>query len=524
MRTRLKFLLFIVVMGVASMSLAVTAQRGVSTCSPAVQLALEEMGNNCQDAGRNTACYGYTLVQARLAADVDDDVQFDEPSDTVDIAKLTSISTAALDLDSEQWGVAMLRTQATLPNTLPGQGVVMLLMGDSELVNQVTLDQAFQPIDPIDVVVETGQDRARLRTGPDLSYNAVIAVESGTILPADGRSPDNNWLRVVEGDFAGWIFRDLTNIDTERLNALPELTDDLRAPMQAVYFTTGIGNPRCQDVPDALVVQSPQNVRMSFTANEAVVEIRSTIVLETLENGEMVMYVVDGQAIVNNLVVPAGFKAFVPIAIREGSIEGVSGEGIRVVETVRLPEITGEWRSCAPITDADRQWLSVLEDVDPNLLNYQIQLPARAEGICASPEEVAEIIQSEQIQDACEGFAPIAPLSVLQYGTDLFAWGEAPGASEYEITVYDEVENVVGSVTTRSNTSRISTGVLQPAGGQLYSWEVKALDENGSVVCESERVIVEHLPRPPVPDTGDDDDDDDDGNSNPEEPVGTPKP
>ncbi len=46
---------------------------------------------------------------------------------------------------------------------------------------------------------------------------------------------------------------------------------------KAFYFSTGIGIPTCQEAPDALLVQSPDNMKVSFNLNGMEVSIGSTV-------------------------------------------------------------------------------------------------------------------------------------------------------------------------------------------------------------------------------------------------------
>ena len=76
---------------------------------------------------------------------------FNEPSDVTDISMIETIRTAPFNLEGEQWGVAVMVLQANLPQTLPGQNVTFILMGDTELENAVAPEDAYDPITGIDV-------------------------------------------------------------------------------------------------------------------------------------------------------------------------------------------------------------------------------------------------------------------------------------------------------------------------------------------------------------------------------------
>src|SRR5690606_29998677 len=104
---------------------------------------------------------------------------------------------------------------------------------------------------------------------------------AGTIVQADGISPDGGWLRIVREDVVGWLERPLMT-DHADVSGLPTLTADLLTPMQAFRFRTGIGQPACEQAPDALVVQGPTNMNVNLSANGADITLGSTIVLRTI--------------------------------------------------------------------------------------------------------------------------------------------------------------------------------------------------------------------------------------------------
>ncbi|MEL6149646.1 MAG: hypothetical protein AAFR56_08470, partial [Chloroflexota bacterium] len=105
------------------------------TCSVQVETALEELEQTCAGLGRNTVCYGNTEVQATFA-DTPLDLQFAVPSDRIALNFMAGLRAGPLDEEAETWGLAVMNTQANLPGALPGQGVVMLVMGDTEITSE----------------------------------------------------------------------------------------------------------------------------------------------------------------------------------------------------------------------------------------------------------------------------------------------------------------------------------------------------------------------------------------------------
>ena len=74
---------------------------------------------------------------------------FNQPNDRVDLAALQSITTSPLNVDTSQWGIAVLKLQADLPDALPGQAVTFLLLGDVQLKSGVVPGSDQNPMQAI---------------------------------------------------------------------------------------------------------------------------------------------------------------------------------------------------------------------------------------------------------------------------------------------------------------------------------------------------------------------------------------
>ncbi|MEO8393797.1 MAG: hypothetical protein ABI700_12470, partial [Chloroflexota bacterium] len=188
---------FVIFLAFVTLSLVVVA--GVAAqgaCADFVNQAMQALSSNCGDIPRNSACYGYNHVTATFADALAPDA-FSHPNDRIDLADLDTITTAPLDLTTSQWGIAVMKAQANLPDALPGQSVTFLLLGD--------------------VHVETG---------------------------------------VAQGS-------------------------DLK-PMQAVYFTTGIGGTKCNNAPESsLIIQGPKDITVNMRVNGADIKLGSTAVFRS---------------------------------------------------------------------------------------------------------------------------------------------------------------------------------------------------------------------------------------------------
>lgn len=105
----------------------------IMTCDELVTTALSTVGPACDGLGRNQACYGNRLINAVMNAGVT--ASFNVSGDKVDLTAFQSISSTPLDDIQQTWGITVLKAQANLPDTLPGQNVTFLLIGDTELQN-----------------------------------------------------------------------------------------------------------------------------------------------------------------------------------------------------------------------------------------------------------------------------------------------------------------------------------------------------------------------------------------------------
>lgn len=118
----------------------VTAQEALS-CPAIVETALQALDTLCQGAARNQACYGHRMLVAEAQPDVTD-FQFDTPGDITAVSAIRTLHLQPLDEVEATWGVALMKLQANLPDTLPGQNVTVLLFGDVTLQSAEAEDNA----------------------------------------------------------------------------------------------------------------------------------------------------------------------------------------------------------------------------------------------------------------------------------------------------------------------------------------------------------------------------------------------
>ena len=111
----------------------------------------------CTGLGRGEACYGHTRVEV-TPRDEDAALAFAAPADRVPLLGLRRLTTAPLDLDSEEWGVAVLSLQTAVEGALPGQAVTFLLMGDATLEDAAPPEEeAISPMQAVYFASGMGQ-------------------------------------------------------------------------------------------------------------------------------------------------------------------------------------------------------------------------------------------------------------------------------------------------------------------------------------------------------------------------------
>jgi hypothetical protein len=108
------------------------AQRNAS-CQALINRAIEASDNFCGKTGSNNVCYGNTTIEAELAPNATE--RFSERGDIVAVNKLRRLSAAPLNLENDEWGIAVFKVIANLPRSLPGETVTMIVFGNTTLDN-----------------------------------------------------------------------------------------------------------------------------------------------------------------------------------------------------------------------------------------------------------------------------------------------------------------------------------------------------------------------------------------------------
>jgi hypothetical protein len=113
-----------------------TVLAQATDCSAIVKQAMAAVQTSCAATGRNQACYGYVSLEATAREGVPN-FTFAKAGDLASVADLASLQLNALDSVKNTWGIVLMKLQANLPDTLPGENVTFLMFGDVQITNAV---------------------------------------------------------------------------------------------------------------------------------------------------------------------------------------------------------------------------------------------------------------------------------------------------------------------------------------------------------------------------------------------------
>lgn len=127
-------------LAVVAVLLIVGRVAAQTACPTVVEDALDALDQYCGTLERNQACYGNVSLEATPQANAKD-FNFEKVGDIVDVTDIESLKLQPMDESTNTWGVVMMKLQADIPDTLPGQNVTFILFGDVEIDNASTDDQ-----------------------------------------------------------------------------------------------------------------------------------------------------------------------------------------------------------------------------------------------------------------------------------------------------------------------------------------------------------------------------------------------
>ncbi len=528
------------------------------SCPGLVEQALLAVGDNCGDLSRNSACYGYNQVDATFFDDMPEDY-FAIPSDRAGLNEIDTLQTVPLDLDQSQWGIAVMNIQANIPNTVPGQGVLMMLLGGALVENDVHPDTANEILDPLSTVATT---ESNLHLSPSVTAEIIDVLPINAIVLVDGFNATRTWLRVVTDGVIGWIPAEnvarLAAMDT-----LPTVGANTPTPMQAFYLTTGIGEVGCAEADSVIAIQSPENLTVDLTVNGVDIKVGSMITFKNLDDNTINLTVHRGEVttifgntvsagesaigVINSAPEQAGvivaWGEAVPATEEEKELgertqaalnsvsrtngwdertiepqseditTNTSGEVIHIVSTGETLFGIGRLYDTSLIAIVERNSLSepyVLfsgdELVIPNPGSGFVGLPPR-EGGDTTPSTTSD---DSSTDNTCVGLRLTSPLEGVPTESTTYYWDGIEAATQYQVNIYDAATgSLMGSLFTEDASTSIVFSAGQFGVGGSMQWEVIAL-VNGVPLCGTglSQPLVHAAPVGSTRDTSDDDVDD----------------
>src|SRR5215510_1544993 len=123
----------IFIIGVRQVPAFATPRTQQAECQTIVTHALDVLQDACSVLDRNKACYGNNKITTVFNNDAV--LKFQTPGDQVPIKAIKTLVTQKLDVSTGTWGLSLLKLQADLPDTMPGQNVTFLVYGDTSIDN-----------------------------------------------------------------------------------------------------------------------------------------------------------------------------------------------------------------------------------------------------------------------------------------------------------------------------------------------------------------------------------------------------
>jgi uncharacterized protein YraI len=243
-------------------------------CPAIVNTAIDAGATACENIGRNQVCYGHTNMDI-TAQDSVPVFTFHKVGDITDITNVRTMRLSALDITNQFWGIALMRLQANLPDTLPGQNVTVVLFGSVQF--------EFANI-PLMEAVTTANVNLRLR--PRTNENNVIrTLDSGEQVSANGRLEDSSWIRVILQDqTSGWVSANYLRAEKDwSVLSVVAPGDAGGGVAQAFYLRDALNDSQCSEAPDSgILVQIPRGVgTVTLEINGVQVSLGSTAYVQS---------------------------------------------------------------------------------------------------------------------------------------------------------------------------------------------------------------------------------------------------
>ena len=259
-------------------------------CSETVDEALLNIRQHCADLERDSLCYAHPLVEASFA-DERASVDFSAPSPRASLFDLSSVRSSALDSEAAHWGVALLHLGANLPLTYTGMGILVMLAGDAEVINQSDRDSVMRIAEPLSTAALSATTRFKK---PGIIPESLGAVAVDELLLVDAFDDSGDWLRVVNDGEISWVERqDLARLHA--MDALPTIGIGATYPFQSMSISTSPEYPECGESEPMVAIQTPEDWSASLTINGVDIHIGSMVTIQQVHRNALSMTVHRGK-------------------------------------------------------------------------------------------------------------------------------------------------------------------------------------------------------------------------------------
>ena len=259
---------------------SVTAQD--LACGKIVESAIWSIRQNCADLARDSLCYSHPSVDAIFASD-SDAVEFNSPSHRAPLATLARVNTSGLGLDNSRWGVALMNLGANFPQTYEGPGVIVMLAGNAEVINEVNPADLMNISEPLSTAALADTTRYKL---PGVIPAPVGGLSADEVLLVDAYDNTGDWLRVVTDGSVSWVESE----DVARLQAmdtLPKIGIGQTFPVKALTLSTGTEYPECDQAEPMVAIQTPEDLPASLTVNGIDIHIGSMVTFQQVHRNAL---------------------------------------------------------------------------------------------------------------------------------------------------------------------------------------------------------------------------------------------
>lgn len=268
--------------------LGVTSTVGAQDCPAFITAAMQRAGESCAGMGRDQACYGNPSMTARLTPGISE-LAFNNIGDLTPVATIEHLKLNPLNTISGDWGVALMRVQADIPQSANPENVTLLLFGDAE-IEQAASD-VYHPMQAF-----------YLQTGASTDGCGEIPSSGLLIQTPEGVGKVSLWINEVQvkigstvlfqaeagGDMSISTFEGSAEVTVNGETQEAVAGTFVRVPLDADLRPTGVPTP-------------PEAITLDFTVAESSPLVELTTAATT---GAINEYYVDGSPINPSLTTP----------------------------------------------------------------------------------------------------------------------------------------------------------------------------------------------------------------------------